>query len=135
LSSYAAPGNHSALPDEEEVDALLDGEGLSKSDPFARFERSTPEAKYLAERGAALREGTEAIWKLKDANAGAFAKRIEKVGGLPESLGVDLKLTPLVHTQYIWGQLAGKLIRIGNATSQPDVAKTLTEVEKRWSPA
>lgn len=139
LSSYAAPGNHSALPEGEEVDALLESEGLSKDDPFALFAADSAEGKWLAKRGRELRDGIEKIWDLKDRNLDVFRKRQEEAGGFPDVLGVDLKLTPLVHTQYIWGQLAGKLIRIGNRhESQRKAglpAKELSEDERRWGPA
>ena len=139
LSSYAAPGNHSAVPDREEVAALLSSEDLTEDDPFARFAEDSAEGKFLAKRGKALRDGIEEIWKLKDANLAAFEKRGQESGGFPDVMGVDLKLTPLVHTQYIWGQLAGKLIRIGNRHESQRKAglstKELTESERRWGPA
>ena len=139
LSSYAAPGNHSAVPDREEVETLLASEGLTNDDPFARFAPDSPEGKFLAKRGESLRAGIEEIWRLKDANLAAAKRREDEAGGFPEVLGVDMKLTPLVHTQYIWGQLAGKLIRIGNRHESQRKAglstKELTEDERRWGPA
>ena len=139
LQSYAAPGNHSALPDGEEVDALLDGEGLSKNDPFALFPEDSDEGRYLAKRRAEMRKGIEETWALKDRNEAQFNGRLADAGGFPAILGVDLKLTPLVHTQYVWGQLAGKLIRIGNRHEAQRKAglpsKELTEDERRWGPA
>lgn len=138
LSSYAAPGNHNAVPDKDEVDALLDGEGVPKNDPFALFPEDTPEGRFLAARRDEMRAGIEAIWALKDKNASAFETRVQEVGGLPQDLGVDLKLTPLVHTQYIWGQLAGKLIRIGNrheAHRKAGTGKEVSHEEERWGPA
>jgi len=139
LSSYAAPGNHSALPDESEVDALLASEGLSKDDPFALFPESSTEGAWLKKRGAFMRKGIEEIWKLKDKNLAEFEKRGKESGGFPDNLGIDLKLTPLVHTQYIWGQLAGKLIRIGSRHESQRKAglptKELSEDERRWGPA
>ncbi len=139
LEMYAAPGNHSALPDEEEVDRLLASEGLSKEDPFAPFPPDSLEGSFLSTRGRELREGIESIWALKDRNADQFQKRVDEVGGLPDTIGVDLKLLPLVHTQYVWGQLAAKLIRIGNRHETHRktgvAAKELTPDERRWGPA
>lgn len=139
LGSYAAPGNHSAVPDEEEVDRLLASEGLSKDDPFALFPEDSTEGRWLAKRGEFMRDGIEKIWRLKDKNLAMFEQRGKESGGFPDNLGIDLKLTPLVHTQYIWGQLAGKLIRVGNRHESQRKAglstKELTEDERRWGPA
>src|SRR5690606_20231141 len=56
LRSQAATGNHSALPDEDEVRELLEAAGLSYDDPYARFPADSPEGRWLAERGRYLRE-------------------------------------------------------------------------------
>ncbi|MBK6684124.1 MAG: pyruvate dehydrogenase [Deltaproteobacteria bacterium] len=138
LDSYAAPGNHSAMPEAAEVDALLESEGLDKDDPFGRFDPNSPEGQFLQKRGEELRSGQAAIWELKDRNLA----RYEAAGaaGIPETLGLNLKFLPLVHTQYVWGQLAAKVIRIGNAYSQERTGqdhgeKTLVGEERRWGPA
>jgi pyruvate dehydrogenase E1 component len=138
LDCYAAPGNHSALPSEAEVNRILASEGLCEDDPFARFALDTPEAKFLNERSAVLRKGTEALWELRERNAQIFVKRSEQVGEMPKTLGLNLKYLPLVHTQYVWGQLAAKLIRIGNRQEKDragETQKPLTEEERGWGPA
>ncbi|MFO0724804.1 MAG: pyruvate dehydrogenase [Myxococcota bacterium] len=137
LEMMAAPGNHSALPEEKEVDALLASEGLSKADPFARFAESSPEGKFLTERGKRLRDGVEAAWARKDKNAEKYKAKAASVGGIPETLGVDLKYLPLVHTQYVWGQLAGKLIRLGHeeeAARRGELKKERHPEDLRWGP-
>jgi pyruvate dehydrogenase E1 component len=137
LSSYAAPGNHNALPPVEEVDELLVKEGLAKDDPYALFSAETPEGKFLLQRRQELREGQEAIWALADANREKFQDHAK--AGFPDTLGLNLKYLPLVHTQYIWGQLAAKLIRIG--TDQEMIRhgekdpSALQGDELRWGPA
>ncbi|CAN0594497.1 unnamed protein product, partial [Laminaria digitata] len=58
--------------------------------------------------------------------------------GLPVSLGLNLKYYPMVHTQYVWGQLAAKLIRIGNAYHPEKTGEGEYELEgdeARWGPA
>ncbi|MCK6549421.1 pyruvate dehydrogenase [Myxococcota bacterium] len=139
LSSYAAPGNHSSLPPEDEVDALLAKEGLSKDDPFALFPVDSDEGRFLAKRRQELRAGTEAIWALKDENLATVERAIAKEGPVPETLGLNLKLLPLVHTQYVWGQVAAKLIRIGTTYEAEKnglpVEKKLEGDERRWGPA
>lgn len=138
LDSYAAPGNHSAMPEASEVEALLESEGLDKDEPFGRFDPASPEGQFLARRGEELRKGQEAIWELKDRNEARY--RAAGSAGLPETLGLNLKFLPMVHTQYVWGQLAAKVIRIGNAYSQERTGedhgeKPLTGDERRWGPA
>ena len=69
----------------------------------------------------------------------AFNKRVEEGGQMPDSLGVNLKFLPLVSTQYVWGQLAAKLIRIGNTAASEDRQgiqsdKPLPQGEKPWGP-
>jgi pyruvate dehydrogenase E1 component len=137
LSSYAAPSNHNSLPPVEEVDELLAKEGLSKDDPFALFDADSREGKFLEERKKELREGQEKLWALADRNREKFTSAA--AAGLPETLGLNLKYLPLVHTQYIWGQLAAKLIRIGtdhemirHNEKEPGALKG---DELRWGPA
>ncbi len=135
LESYASAGNHNALPDEAEITSLLESVGLDSDRPYERFTEDSEEGKFLAERGAMFREGQEKLWALKDRNLAKF----EKAGqaGLPETLGLNLKYLPVVHTQYVWGQLAAKLIRIGNAyhpTQSEGAEPTLKGDEARWGP-
>lgn len=137
LESYAAPGNHSALPEDKEVEVLLESEGLSTDEPYGRFADDSEEGRFLAERRASMRAGQEAVWELRDKNEAKFDAAV--TDGLPDVLGVNLKYLPLVHTQYIWGQLAAKLIRIGNAyepirNGKPPKEK-LEGDELRWGPA
>ncbi|MEQ9503781.1 MAG: pyruvate dehydrogenase [Deltaproteobacteria bacterium] len=137
LESYAAPGNHNAVPKGDEVEALLESEGLDNDAPFELFAEDTEPGAFLAERRKIMREGQEAIWALKDDNVTRFDSAVQD--GLPETLGVNLKYLPLVHTQYVWGQLAAKIIRIGNAYepirngNAPE--EPLEGDEKRWGPA
>lgn len=163
LECMGAPGNHSAMPEQQEVDQLLASEGLSSDDPFELFSDDTDEGRFLASRRKELRQGIEALHALKDKNAELYADRVRD--GIPEGFGLDLKFLPLVHTQYVWGQLAAKLIRIGNdhedqrlGTSTQNQTQTqtaadsgegagkgdaqsapkrreLTADEKRWGPA
>lgn len=135
LESYASAGNHNALPDEAEINALLESAGLDSDTPYERFTEDSEEGKFLAERGEMLRAGQEQLWALKDRNLAKF----EKAGqaGLPDTLDLNLKYLPVVHTQYVWGQLAAKLIRIGNAyhpTQSEGAEMTLKGDEARWGP-
>ncbi|MFM2153194.1 MAG: hypothetical protein RL199_1629, partial [Pseudomonadota bacterium] len=132
LSNYAAPGNHSALPPREEVVELLTAEGLSEAEPFQRFAEGSPEATFLATRGQSWREGIESQWALKERNLARFTDAVKQAGELPKALGIDLKFTPQAHSQYVWGQAIGKVVRIGtNATS----GGTVSDAERPFVPA
>lgn len=131
LESFAAPGNHSALADRDEVAALLKSEGLTAEAPYQRFADGTPEQRFLSARGAFLRDGFEQQWALKDRNSKHFLDAVARAGELPEALQIDLKLTPVAHTQYVWGQAIGKLIRVGQSAHG---GAAVSDEERRWLP-
>lgn len=135
LSSQAAPGNHSSIPPKEEVIELLRREGIDpeKENPYQRPAKDSDEGRYLAARGAEMREGVEKQWALKDRNLAKFRKALDESGPLPDDLGIDLKFTPVAHTQYVWGQAIGKLIRIG--TGQHVEGTKISEKEKPFAAA
>jgi pyruvate dehydrogenase E1 component len=139
LESAADPSNHSALPTEVELKKLLQDRGLSLDDPFALFPESSAEGKYLAQRRDVFRMGIEKNHELRRANREVVRNRIEKDGGLPEMIGIDLSLFPLAHTQWMWGQIAAKLVRIGtNDEGGPQTAVSARELsrdESRWNTA
>jgi pyruvate dehydrogenase E1 component len=140
LACAAANGNHSAMPEEEEVAALLAAQGLSLQRPFERFPADSAEGRYLAERGLQVRLGIEAIEAQSQANRQRVQAQIEAEGGMPESLDINLKLAPITHTQWMWGQLAAKLVRIGvydeltRGGKAQKAGKAPTAEEARWNP-
>src|SRR5690606_13566744 len=113
LECVAANGNHSAMPEEEEVVAILERQGLSLERPFRRWAEDSEEGRFLAQRGQTMRLGIEALEALRDANRQRVQAEIDGRGGVPRSLDINLKLAPVTHTQWMWGQLAAKLVRIG----------------------
>ncbi|MDZ4772582.1 MAG: pyruvate dehydrogenase [Planctomycetota bacterium] len=139
LECSADPSNHSALPSEKEIQALLKARGLDATDPFALFAPTSAEGRFLAERRDKFRKGIDEHKALKKANREKVRGAIAKDGGLPESLGIDMSLFPMTHTQWMWGQLAAKLVRIGtNDEGGPQTAvsaKTLQPDEQRWKTA
>ncbi|MBL8858255.1 MAG: pyruvate dehydrogenase [Planctomycetes bacterium] len=139
LECAADPSNHSALPSEKEIQALLKARGLDAADPFALFAEKSEEGKYLATRRDRFRKGLEEHRKLKRENREKVRATIAGDGGLPESLGIDMSLFPMTHTQWMWGQLAAKLVRIGtNDEGGPQTAvsaKDLAPDEQRWKTA
>ena len=140
LDCVAANGNHSAMPTEKEVIAILEEHGLSLDRPFQRLDESSEEAKFAIQRGQELRAGIEALEAQAEANRQRVAQQIEEHGGLPDALNINLKLSPITHTQWMWGQLASKLVRIGvydellEAGHEKKAGKELTDDEKKWNP-
>jgi pyruvate dehydrogenase E1 component len=137
LESFADPSNHSSLPPEKEVRALLEARGLTLERPFERFAGETEQGAYLARRCTEFRAGIEELTRIRVENRSAAKQKVLDAGGLPEALDVDLSLFPMVHTQWMWGQLASKLVRIGShgAEGHPGMAgdkKPLTPDEERW---
>ncbi len=139
MDMYAAPGNHSEMNKQEEIDRLLEEDGLTSERPFATFEDGSDEAKYLAKRGAVLREGIEGARQWRHRNRKWVRDRIAAAGGIPTTLDIDTSLFPRAHTQWMWGQLAAKLARIGtSAEMRSEEGKgvaDLTDSERAWEPA
>ncbi|MCC6747149.1 MAG: pyruvate dehydrogenase [Deltaproteobacteria bacterium] len=134
LGLAAAPGNHSALPDAEDYAALLAKEGLSPADPFEPFPAGSAEGDFLAARGAELRAELEGAWALAERNRTRVRRAIAESAGatLPETVGVNLKLVPQIHTQWVMGQLLAKLVRLGTPGEN---GARLPDDERAWAAA
>ncbi|MCH2101138.1 MAG: pyruvate dehydrogenase, partial [Planctomycetes bacterium] len=142
LSNFAEPGNHSSLPDKSEVAELLAAQGLSMENPYDRagdWDAGGPELGLLAARQEEVRTGIEELEAVSEANRKAYADRLNSTLPLPEDLGINLSMMPIAHTQWMWGQVAGKLVRIGThdefTKSGVDVGRDLSEDEARWAEA
>ncbi|MBL9077055.1 MAG: pyruvate dehydrogenase [Planctomycetes bacterium] len=140
LECVAANGNHSAMPEADEVERILAAQGLSLERPFRRFAADSDEARFLAQRGQMLRLGIEALEAQGAANRERVQAQIDQHGGMPASLDINLKLAPVTHTQWMWGQLAAKLVRIGvydelaRAGKEHKAGKAPSAEEARWNP-
>ena len=139
LDCFADPSNHNSLPEKAEVEALLASHGLDLEDPFAYFDDGSEEGLFLAERGERFRTGITRSRSERKRRRQEARQAVVDAGGLPESLDIDLSMFPMVHTQWMWGQLAAKLVRISSAgEDQPEDAriqdKPLDERERRWAP-
>lgn len=136
LRMAAQPGNHSALPSEEEVMDLRAKQGIKGDKLFERFAAATAEAKYLKERGEKLYGDIKAQHALKEKNQKAFLEQIEKNGGVPATFDVSTKMASYPHTQWMLGQLTAKLVRIANTPlDEKKLAqgqKPLNDFEKGW---
>ncbi len=140
LVCQAANGNHSALPETSEVESILAARGLSMARPFERFAPNSDEGRFLTQRSQAFRLAMEALEAQRDANRQRVQSQIDAQGGMPEALDINLKMSPITHTQWMWGQLAAKLVRIGvydelaKAGKEGKAGKAPTADEARWNP-
>ncbi|MSR38224.1 MAG: pyruvate dehydrogenase [Planctomycetes bacterium] len=140
LRCVAANGNHSALPADDEVAAILAAEGLTLERPFQRLPENLDAARYASQRGQIVRLCIEALEAQSQANRTRVEQSIAEQGGVPAALDINLKLSPVTHTQWMWGQLAAKLVRIGvfdelqRAGRAHKAGRAPTPDESRWSP-
>jgi len=139
LECRAMPGNHSALPSKEEIERLLNEQGLPVDQPYqpqGNWDAGGPEMELLAERGARMRDGIEKMTKVVAANRNRIDQAIAPQLPLATDMGIDMSLLPVAHTQWMWGQVAGKLIRIGVhdelTAAGMNPGRELTDDEKRW---
>ncbi len=136
LKMAAAPGNHSALLNEDEMDELKAKQKISSGKLFERFTSTAPENEYLKTRGEKLFSEIKAQNTLKKKNQDYFAKELTKFGEIPESLDINTKMTSYPHTQWMLGQLTAKLTRISNTSLDESKIgknqKVLTDSEKPW---
>lgn len=130
LKMAAAPGNHSSLAQEDEVEELRQKQGIKGTTLFAGFDANTTEGKFLKARGEKLWSEIKAQHALKEKNEKFFAEEVQRIGPIPEKLDINTKMASYPHTQWMLGQLTAKLTRIANA----DKTK-LTDTEKLWRTA
>lgn len=142
MECLAQSGNHSTLPDEEEISNLLQAQGLSMEEPYGRigsWDADGEEVKLLQARGELMRSGVETEEARLQANRAKVEERLAAAGDLPNDFNINLSMMPIVHTQWMWGQVAGKLVRIGThdeyEAAGQDVGAGLKEEEKRWEAA
>lgn len=135
LKMAAAPGNHSALPTEEEVEELRKAQGIKDGHLFARFEKG-PEADFLKKRGEELFKQMKTQYSIRDRNQTLFAQKVSEFGEIPPTLDISTKMASYPHTQWMLGQLTAKLTRIANTSlNEKELLKTqkaLPDSEKPW---
>ncbi len=142
LESMAVSGNHSTLPEEAEMTSLRKAQKVPADNIFARPEElvgrtdAADIAAFVKTRGDKLHEGFKEQFQMRDENQAFFAADLSKNGTIPETMGINLKMMPIVHTQWMLGQIAAKMTRIANTsldeTKLTERQRVLTEDEKRW---
>ncbi|MGE4130292.1 MAG: pyruvate dehydrogenase [Bdellovibrionales bacterium] len=136
LKMAANPGNHSAIPDEDELQILADRTKMPKGEAFARFDAKSPEGEYLRQRGQTILEEIKGQKLLKEKNEKFFASMADTLGEMGSSLDINYKMASYPHTQWMLGQLTAKLTRIANTPlDEKDLRerqKPLNELEKSF---
>lgn len=136
LKMAAEQGNHSALPDENEMMELRKSTGIEANTNFARFDESSSEGKFLKTRGDQLYKQIVEQNSLKEKNRELFLHKFNEYGEIPDSLDINLKMASYPHTQWMLGQLTAKLTRIANTPLEEsrlkEKQKPLTPQEKSW---
>jgi pyruvate dehydrogenase E1 component len=114
LRNAASPGNHSALPADDEMEELRNAQNLPEGKIFSSFDKNSDEGKFLATRGEELYTQIKNHYALRDRNQTLFQEQLADGGELPISLGINLKMASYPHTQWMLGQCTAKLTRIAN---------------------
>lgn len=133
LEMAASPGNHSALPEDKELEVLAGHAQMPPNVDFARFDEKTPEGKFCKIRGDELYKEILAQHALRDRNRNHFAELANQFGPRAETLDINLKMANYPHTQWMLGQLTAKLTRIANTPLDGNLKekqKPLAENEK-----
>lgn len=133
LNMAASQGNHSAIPDLNEMNELQKAQGLKEDTLFAGFSSKTKEAQFLKARGDELLKD---ILKQEDIRKGNWEYFQSQLAEVPESLNINTKMANHPHTQWMLGQCTAKLTRIANTSltnkKLQKGQKELTEDEKSW---
>ncbi len=136
LRMAAQAGNHSALPNDEEMAEFTKKQNLNNGDLFSRFNDGTPEAQFCKQRGEKLYQEILQQNDLKTKNKIYFENQVQGSGPLPLALDINTKMANYPHTQWMLGQLTAKLIRIAETSTDNTQLKAhqkpLTPAELKW---
>ncbi len=134
LKMAANPGNHSALPDEDEIQQLAKNVSVPDGQNFARLSAASEEGRFLKARGEKLHQEISAQHALKQKNQKFFADLGVQLGEMPPTLDINFKMANYPHTQWMLGQLTAKLTRLANtpidAKQLRDKQRALTDTER-----
>jgi len=127
LKCAGLSGNHSAMPEEDELIEMSQKLGASHEEPFQDFESHSPEEKCLEARRAELTIGIDRLLEEIEDRKTKWKKEALQIS-FPSDFDITaLKFSPLAHTQWMWGQIAAKLDRLAHGN-----AKAETENDKAW---
>lgn len=134
--AFAMSGNHSSLPSEDEIERMLKSQGLTSKRPYQidiGWKNSKEILRFLEKRSKFVRQGIEHLESDIAAKEEVWQQKWPKE--FPQDFGVNIDMMPVVHTQWMWGQVANKLTRVGvyqDLINGGIKANELTETEKTW---
>ncbi|MCP4771891.1 MAG: pyruvate dehydrogenase [Planctomycetes bacterium] len=142
LNCAAEPGNHSTIPEKEEIEELLKAQGLDWDQPYSmdgNWQKDGAERTFLNKRQEAFRTEVLAVEERIVSNRESAMAKLAEAGPLPEDFGLNLSMVPYAHTQWVWGQVAGKIVRIGThdelKAAGLEAGNAPSESEKPWQRA
>ncbi len=112
LECQAMSGNHSAMLEREELDRYAPTVGAQATDPFGEFSKGSPEEAFLAQRRGSLLPGIDSVRAAAEKRRAQWQEKAKSVSWPVDFDITALKLSPLAHTQWMWGQIAAKLDRL-----------------------
>lgn len=133
LACQAMSGNHSAMPEEEELVAMAEKLGLDFKVPFPEFPEDSEAEGYLAARRAPYLDGVDQILRQTHDRRIKHQEEARAMEWPVDFQVTALKLSPLAHTQWMWGQIAAKLDRLARGTEPGAAEGKLSPTEKAWS--
>lgn len=133
LRCQAMSGNHSALPEAEELQEMAKRIGAPYDEPFGEFAEDSDAAKYLAARGESLVGGIQQVLEKAKERRRTYVDMARKVDW-PEDFEVTaIKFNPVAHTQWMWGQIAAKIDRLARGAGAGDKeGAKFTAKEESW---
>lgn len=133
LKCQALSGNHSAMPERDELEAMAKKIGAPWEDPFREFAPDSEEEAFLKPRREELLSGIDETLNRVEARREEWKARCQKLD-FPIDFDIGaLKFNPVAHTQWMWGQIAAKLDRLarGQGAGEKESAK-FSESEACW---
>ncbi|NDG26731.1 MAG: hypothetical protein EB120_06115 [Proteobacteria bacterium] len=127
LKCAGLSGNHSAMPEEEELIEMSKALGTSHEEPFQEYAANSPEAKFLSQRRKVLTDGIDKLLVTVRERKEKFYSQMNSID-FPVDFDITaLKFSPIAHTQWMWGQIAAKLDRLAHENS-----KSESENDQAW---
>ncbi len=132
LQCQALSGNHSSLPESEELNEMAQEIGADVKDPFKEFEAGSDEENYLAERRGPLVDGINKVIETVEARKKKSIEFATSQIEWPTDLDIGaIKFNPVAHTQWMWGQIAAKLDRLAHGLDKEKEQK-VTANDTEW---
>jgi len=128
LQCAGLSGNHSAMPEEDELIEMSKALGTSHEDPFQDFESDSNEEKFLSKRRRVLTDGIDSLMATIQERKENWKDEVSTLSFPVDFDIAALKFSPIAHTQWMWGQIAAKLDRLAHGN-----VKAETENDKAWA--